>query len=1069
VRDDFSKATIERLAKRAGYLCSNPHCRLPTIGAALSHEGVVNIGLAAHITAAAPGGPRYDASLTPEQRRHESNGLWLCQTDGKLVDSDEGHFTVAMLREWKTQAEKSSFRAILSGQNSSVDASQKPSSDRSIESLLQRIRGAAVADLAGFKRAPSWPRHAIALNLRAATGGTERQFNAETVGALLSAFNELIVVAPPGTGKTTTLIQIDEAILAHGHSVAVFVPLGEWALQARSLFESLALRRALELTATVQDLKLLAESGRLILTLDGWNELDDAARTLTAKEIQRLKREFPDVGIVISTRRQAVDVPIAAPIVHIDTLSEQQQLELSKALAGARGEAFLDHAWRTPGVRELVAIPLYLTALVTRTDDGPFPTTREEIIRLFIDEHERNTERGDDLRRVAFGLHPEILTTLAVEATRASNTTISEARARPTVAHSVANLLESGQLTIQLQPTRVLDGLISHHLLVKSSSGVAFQHQQFQEWYASHEAERVMIRATRGEHGGREVLRPEVLNKRQWEEPILFACERLSRRDSTSAQAVVSAILEASKIDPMLAAQMIYRSSDTVWDQIKDVVIQFALRWHVDGEVDRAAAFMITTGRGEFGPQIWPLVANQDDQVSYRALRCAGRFRPSVLGSHVRERIASLSEEVRKVVLHEIAFYSGMDGMELATDVARSDSSAVVQIAVVEALLFRRADRLAAIVLRQASDEVWRAIASKGYYVARLSEPDVAGRLQKERDASITSEDEPLRKLALLLEDAANGADVALQISSLIQEPGFPARDDYGGLGRAYQLYPSDVTSALVRRIEAGREVPYWALDALRAANIGKDDGPAGDLVLRPETPRAVANAAAIVAGPKTIGRLIDEMIPLNEALRRMSRPIDEDVRQRFVRLEELVANASDSSLAHALIGRELAAPVEIALLAEQLARHNSRGDRAPLRTADDTRDELTKLISRWVDALISSAETEDRQFADVARAIGRVAAPELATPLRRLLEEDRVRGRDSRVAHSLSLERHGLERADAYISWANPYREAFAAIGDGAVAEVMMGQSPEYASAVSRHRAFASRTSHHVPRPPSD
>ncbi|MGE0704665.1 MAG: HNH endonuclease, partial [Vicinamibacterales bacterium] len=93
MRDDFSKATIERLAKRAGYLCSNPHCRLPTIGAALSHEGVVNIGLAAHITASAPGGPRYDASLTPEQRRHESNGLWLCQTDGKLVDSDEGHFT----------------------------------------------------------------------------------------------------------------------------------------------------------------------------------------------------------------------------------------------------------------------------------------------------------------------------------------------------------------------------------------------------------------------------------------------------------------------------------------------------------------------------------------------------------------------------------------------------------------------------------------------------------------------------------------------------------------------------------------------------------------------------------------------------------------------------------------------------------------------------------------------------------------------------------------------------------------------------------------------------------------
>jgi superfamily II DNA or RNA helicase len=114
-----------------------------------------------------------------------------------------------MLREWKTQAEQSSFRAILSGQASSVDAGQKRPSDSSLEPLLQRIRGAAVADLVGFRRAPSWPGHAIALNLRVATGGTERQFNAETVGVLLSAFNELIVVAPPGTGKTTTLLQID--------------------------------------------------------------------------------------------------------------------------------------------------------------------------------------------------------------------------------------------------------------------------------------------------------------------------------------------------------------------------------------------------------------------------------------------------------------------------------------------------------------------------------------------------------------------------------------------------------------------------------------------------------------------------------------------------------------------------------------------------------------------------------------------------------------------------------------------------------------------------------------------
>jgi hypothetical protein len=1037
VRDDFSKATVDRLAKRAGYLCSNPHCRLPTVGAAQGHDGVVNIGIAAHITAAAAGGPRYDATLSSEQRRDHSNGIWLCQIHGKLVDSDEVHFTVTMLREWRTQAEQSSFRAILSGQGAPANSALPLSV---VDQLVERIRVAAVADLAGFRRAPGWPSHPIALSLRLTSGDTERQFNAKTIGAAVAAFNELVIVAPPGTGKTTTLLQIDEAILTHGQSIAVFVPLGEWALQAGSLFESLIGRRAFESIATAQDLKLLADSGRLILTLDGWNELDEASRKRASTEIKRLKREFPDVGIIISTRRQALDVPITAPTVHIDVLSEDQQIELSRALSGARGGSLLDHAWRTPGVRELVAIPLYLTALVTRTTDDPFPTTREEIIRLFIDEHEAKTDRVDELRRVVFGLHPQMLTALAVEATRASNTTISEPRARAAVAQAVAELSEAGQLTTRVQPTTILDGLISYHLVVKSSDGIAFQHQQFQEWYASYEVGRLMIRAARGEPGGREVLRPEVLNKRPWEESILFACERLSRRDSNTAQAVASAILETLGIDPMLAAQMIHRSSDSVWNQIKDSVIAFASRWHVDGEVDRAAAFMITTGRGEFAPRIWPLVANEDDQVSYRALRCAGRFRPSVLGANARDQIASLADEIRKVVLHEIAFYSGMDGIELASEIARNDSSAVVQIAVIEALLFRRADRFAAAVLRHASDEVWRAIANKGYYVARVSEPDVAERLQKERAASINQEADPLRKLAMLLEEGANEVDVGSQISSLIEGPEFPGRDEYGGVSRAYQLYPHEVTSALVRRVEAAREIPYWALDALRTASIAIDDGPIADLVLRPDTPRATGNAAAIVAGPGIVRRALDEIVGVHAALRAMSPPIDEPIRERLWRLSELIANANDSSIVGALLARPTTdTPAEIALLADQLARHHSRDERAPLRITDDVRRELTTLLARWVDVLLASADADREDFAKVARAIGRLALPELTPPLRRLLDEDLARWRASREAQSTGLERHALERSDAHTSWTLQYGNAFAAIGDDTVADLMI------------------------------
>jgi hypothetical protein len=41
------------------------------------------VGEAAHISAAAPGGKRYDSSLTPEERRAPSNGIWLCELCAK--------------------------------------------------------------------------------------------------------------------------------------------------------------------------------------------------------------------------------------------------------------------------------------------------------------------------------------------------------------------------------------------------------------------------------------------------------------------------------------------------------------------------------------------------------------------------------------------------------------------------------------------------------------------------------------------------------------------------------------------------------------------------------------------------------------------------------------------------------------------------------------------------------------------------------------------------------------------------------------------------------------------------
>lgn len=105
-RDDFSYTTKELLANRVGRKCSNPLCRKLTCGANNDPDKIVNIGVAAHICAASKGGPRYDENMSSKERKSFENGIWLCQSCSKLIDSDTTRYTKELLLEWKTISEK---------------------------------------------------------------------------------------------------------------------------------------------------------------------------------------------------------------------------------------------------------------------------------------------------------------------------------------------------------------------------------------------------------------------------------------------------------------------------------------------------------------------------------------------------------------------------------------------------------------------------------------------------------------------------------------------------------------------------------------------------------------------------------------------------------------------------------------------------------------------------------------------------------------------------------------------------------------------------------------------------
>lgn len=127
-RDNFTKAVASHLARSVNYHCSK--CDAPTAGPFSGGRKSITTGVAAHICAAAPLGPRYDPSMKREQRRDYDNGIWLCAAHAPLVDHDFPKYSVADLRKMKLDAES---RAAYNLERARAEADLRPRLSGEIE------------------------------------------------------------------------------------------------------------------------------------------------------------------------------------------------------------------------------------------------------------------------------------------------------------------------------------------------------------------------------------------------------------------------------------------------------------------------------------------------------------------------------------------------------------------------------------------------------------------------------------------------------------------------------------------------------------------------------------------------------------------------------------------------------------------------------------------------------------------------------------------------------------------------------------------------------------------------
>lgn len=961
------------------------------------------------------GGPRFDSDMTSAERSAASNGIWLCRNHGDEVDDDEKHYTVDVLRRLKREAEQASWRRV---------SGRMPIVTNGASSGDGELREAARRDLAAIRLTPRWPQSAVALSL--SVPGLEEPLTSFGLATAAQELDDLILISGPGMGKTTTLLQVAEGVLRGERGVPIYIALADWGTGSQSLLASI-LERAAWHNITEQNLRAAATRGDLVLLLDGWNELTSAVRERARTELERLKAEMPDLALMISTRPQALDVPFNGTKIELSPLNDQQQLLIAQALRGEDGAELLDRAWRTPHVRDLVAIPLYLNALMRLPPGSSFPDTREAVLSSFVGAHEAKADHLAKLHALLGPFQRNYLEGLALAANAAATPSLDDAAARRAIAATATALVDDGQIAVRPEFAAAVAVLIDHHVLVRAGNGVAFQHQQFQEWFASHAVEQQMIAAANNETN-RTFLQQSTLDWPVWEEAIVFAIERMARGKTAAQDAAAGAILSAFAVDPMLAAEMIHRATDQVWAKIADTIIGWVRLWHRPGTSDRALRFMLDTGRSEFLELVWPLITDANDQVSLKALRDCRRFDVRLLGPRGSERVRGLAPEPRQVLLHEIASHGDYDAMAFAVEVARTDPEPKVQRSVADALVFRRADRHLNKLLQTAADTVMDHVAKPGYpdFVADAAVSRKIGAARARLDMAERTTRDHLR--TILIEPVDPQLDQKVSDLVAAYEPG-TGDDDVWRLCHANKGYSSAIADGLLRRLRAGKALGYGMDDLLAAAGYAVEDEALITMGLTAGERDPTADAAASLLGPIAVGRLVEALVPIAARLRDRSIPYDKANSDSYHVLVGRITNAPVASLVSAARARSAGANVSlVVLLAELLTRNRDPVSRSrPI--VGPLREEVRILAEEWAEHLMADDSASRHDVAEIAELMAKVPDVSLLPVLQQMLDVNLERYTAARIEAQASGWREGRARDEAQNPQTYQYARAFAAI----------------------------------------
>lgn len=901
----------------------------------------------------------------------------------------------------------------------------------SLEAVAVRARAASASDLLGFRRAQGKLLGVANLALLELDQKDEWQQISQTeLVSRLRRGTSFILEGAPGAGKSTSLLQLADQLHADEvDRVPLLLPLGEFA--GDSVFTEILRRRSFA-NFTPQQLAQLASAGRLVLLCDGWNELSSDQRAAVKAAVELFRRDFPECSLILASRYGRA-YPFKLPKLDLAELAEEQQLSIMiDALGPSEGPRLLQRARETNGLKDLVEVPLYLSALARLNPRGELPSTKERLMSALVAEHDAIATSNDRFTRLFRGTHQRVLRDIACSLVMAGTASVSETDLRQEIAHSSDRLKAERQLASDLEPHEAIQALVDHFGLIQNTSvdppTYAFPHEQFQEWFASFHVAASALEALTNDQARARLLTSYV-DRQPWSESVLFAVERMGRSGQANVRAAARLILWTLGVDHAFAARLIGRAGDDVWK-----VISASIRQHVDewmqlvSDVNQkrdVVTFLAMCGREELSDRLWDML--ERDKQGESLPRRSGVALRTILAADWDARFPTLNTQVRRAILYDIA-HEGADGRRIALDAAAKDPASEVLRSVVN--IVRHDDPESLNGLSQLSPAAWEVLA-KSEGVEELAPGSFAEQLldEKKRLASASPDIRTRIRMQLQLAALGHQIDHAELVQLALNEPPLKDSSLRSLLGDVAEAAPEEMSKAMLARLLDGQRVPYSGRVAI--ASFAEVNQPALlDVFSQRLTDRNTIELAAPLLDQKSVATL------LSEALAILGKPWDQrNDGGRFEALRAALGAARFDFILQAVTESSTTNPDEIGWLARLLHRTQSGPEGRVPKPTPDQLERIAKLVEVWAPICLSLGEPPRYAMSDVAYAIGRFELNEQLPILVSLLNKDLDTWRQQRADLARDIQARNINRSSsARTSYCAIYRQGFDGLSGDAV-----------------------------------